>query len=75
MKGQDMDSKKTIKDICEQMNISIKQLAEKAGIDPGHLKRVSTGRAKMTAKDLLQIALTANISIHEIETGKEEQNR
>ena len=68
-----MNRKKTIKDIAEKMHMTVEQLAEKAGIDPGHLKRVSEGRAKMTAEDLLKLAYRYEISVYDIETGKEEQ--
>lgn len=65
--------KTTVKDLAERMHMTIKELAEKAGIDPGHLKRVSAGRATMTAADLLRLATAAGISVYDIETGKEEQ--
>ena len=69
-----MNRKKTVKDIAEKMHMTVKELAETAGIDPGHLKRVSEGRAKMKAADLLQIAAAAGVSLYDIETGREEQN-
>jgi transcriptional regulator with XRE-family HTH domain len=69
-----MNRKKTVKDLADKMHMTVNQLAEKAGIDPGHLKRVSEGRAKMKAADLLQLAYKFNISIYDIETGRVEQN-
>lgn len=65
--------KTTVKDLAERMHMTVKELAEKAGIDPGHLKRVSEGRATMTAEDLIKLAYRYEISVYSIETGKEEQ--
>lgn len=58
-----MDNVKlNVKAIAAMLNISIKELAERAGINPTHLAKVSAGQATMTAKDLMLLADTANIS-------------
>ena len=51
----------TVKAIAANMNITIGELAERAGIDSNHLYEVSAGRAKMTATDILKLAETAGL--------------
>lgn len=50
------DYKLTVKAIAANLNIPIEELAERCGISPSHLKNVSSGRAKMTADDILKLS-------------------
>lgn len=59
--------KLTVRALAAQMKLSIEALAEKAEIDPSHLKSVSAGRATMTAKDLVQLSKVTGISPFNIE--------
>ena len=47
---------------------SIETLANDAGINPQHLKDVSTGRVKMSADDLIRLSATTGISPFSIQT-------
>lgn len=55
-----------IRAIAGNLKISIEELACRAGIDPSHLKSVSSGRASMTADDLVKLAKYTNLSPFEI---------
>ena len=46
----------TVRMLAAYMKESIEDMADKADIDSSHLKSVSSGRAKMTADDLLKLA-------------------
>lgn len=59
--------KLTVRALAAQMKLSIEALAEKADIDPNHLKSVSAGRATMTAKDLVSLSKVTGISPFNIE--------
>ena len=56
------DIKLNVRALAAMQRISIEALAEKAGINPMHLKSVSAGRAKMTAEDLIKLAEATGIS-------------
>ena len=60
------ESNLDIKALADLKNMSIRELAEEAGIDPDHLERVSAGKAKMTAKDLLLLAGFTGASPYDI---------
>ena len=61
--------KLNVRALAAQSRMSIEALAEKAGIEPGHLKSVSSGRVKMTAEDLLKLSEATGISPFKIEIG------
>jgi len=42
--------------------MTIKQLAKECGISESHLRKVSAGYAKMTARDLIALATACNVS-------------
>lgn len=50
------DYKLTVKAIAANLNIPIEELAERCGISPSHLKNVSSGRARMTADDIVALS-------------------
>lgn len=47
---------------------SIEALADDAGIDPAHLRNVSTGRAVMYARELLALSVLTGVPPFNIET-------
>lgn len=52
--------------IAGNLKISIEELAKRCGIEPSHLKSVSSGRATMTADDLVKLAHYTNMSPFDI---------
>ena len=66
------DAKKwSVGAIARDMNISVEELANRAGIKPTHLRSVSLNRATITGDDLIKIALLTGISPFEIKTTKD----
>lgn len=59
--------KLNVRALAALMKVSIEELAKMADIEPNHLKSVSSGRATMTARDLVQLAKTTGVSVHNIE--------
>jgi len=51
-----------VRALAANEHMSVEKLAEKCGIDPGHLKSVSLGRATMSAKDLVLLARGTGVS-------------
>ena len=51
----------SIKAIAANMNMTIGELADCAGIERNHLYEVTAGRVKMTADDLLRISKASNV--------------
>lgn len=47
--------KLNVKALASMMNLSIKELAEKAGIEYNHLRLISTGDVKMLGVDLMKL--------------------
>ena len=64
------DRKLTVKALAAMMKVNIAKLAEMADISPQHLMGVSCGRAKMTARDIIKLAETCNVSPHLIDYGE-----
>ena len=63
----DAKIKLNVKALAAYMNLTIRELAEKADISPDHLASVSSGRATMTARDLMHLAAVAEVSPYNIE--------
>lgn len=59
----------TVKAIAANMDVTIGELAEKAGIDPSHLYDVSSGRVRMTAEDILKLSAVSGLSPKNIDVG------
>lgn len=59
--------KMNVRALAANRKISIEELARLAGIDPSHLKSVSSGRAVMTGRDLIQLSLATGVSPFNIE--------
>ena len=53
--------KLTIRQIADSQKISISELATKANIDPDHLQRVSDGKVRMTAEELVKLSKLTKI--------------
>lgn len=51
----------SVKAIASNMDITIGELADLAGIDRNHLYEVSAGRATMTATDILELSKVAGL--------------
>ncbi len=66
-RNMDAKIKLNVKALAAYMNLTIRELAEKADISPDHLASVSSGRATMTARDLMQLAAVAEVSPYNIE--------
>lgn len=56
------DLKLTVRALAAVMNMSIEQMARECGIKEAHLKSVSSGRATMTAEDLIKLATFTKVS-------------
>lgn len=56
-----------VRALAANKRISIEKLAEISDIDPAHLKAVSSGRATMTARDLICLAKSTGVSPYLIE--------
>lgn len=54
--------KLNVKALAALLGVSIRELAVKADIDPDHLAKVSAGQARMTARDLINLATATEIS-------------
>ena len=50
------DTKKSITEIAEGLEISIEELANRSGMDLEHMQQITDGTAKMTAEDLYRIS-------------------
>lgn len=61
--------KMNVRALAANKKISIEELAALAGIDAGHLKSVSSGRATMTADDILKLSAATKVSPFNIDTG------
>lgn len=61
------ESKWNVRALAANKKISIEELARQADIDPSHLKSVSSGRAVMTARDLIQLSDVTGIPPQNIE--------
>lgn len=61
--------KMNVRALAANMKISIEDLAEKADIDAGHLKSVSSGRATMTATDIIKLSRATGVSPFNIDTN------
>lgn len=59
--------KLNIRALAAMLKISIEELAKRADIDPNHLKSVSSGRATMTARDLIQLSIVTGVSTSNIQ--------
>lgn len=66
-RNMDARIKLNVKALAAYMNLTIRELAEKADISPEHLASVSSGRATMTARDLMHLAAAADVSPYNIE--------
>ena len=54
----------TLRAIAALREQTIRELAVDCGLDPDHLYQVNTGRATMTAEDLMKIHLQTNVPAH-----------
>lgn len=67
-KGERMENLKlNVRALAAIKKISIEDLAREAGLDPSHLKSVSSGRATMTATDIINLSLVTGVSPFNIE--------
>lgn len=55
------DLKFTVKALAALKNISIEELANKAGISANHLRKVSSGIVRMTAEDLMNLSRVTGV--------------
>ncbi len=51
-----MESKKSVHDLAAMYHTDIRGLAELAGVDPAHLESVASGKAEMTAEELIRLS-------------------
>jgi len=58
--------KVNVKAMAANLNISVGELAKKAGINPNHLYEVSAGRSKMTADDLIKLSAATGVPAENI---------
>jgi len=58
--------KVNVKAMAANLDISIGELAEKAGINANHLYDVSAGRSKMTADDLIKLSAATGVPMENI---------
>ena len=61
------DIRFSVRMLAALMKTSIEGLAEKADISASHLKSVSSGRATMTADDIVKLSHTTGIPADRIE--------
>lgn len=59
--------KLNVRALAAQMKMNIEELATNCGINPTHLKNVSCGRVKMTAKDLQALAAFTGVPADNIQ--------
>lgn len=59
----------SVKAIAANMNLTIEELATKAGISISHLKDVSSGRVRMTADDLIKLSDVSGINPKDIKVS------
>lgn len=60
-KNKDFSFELNVKALAAMLDMSIAELAKEAGIDKDHLLSVSSGRVKMTAKDLQKLSSRTGI--------------
>ena len=60
------EPKLNVRALAAMSKISIEELARRADIDPDHLKSVSSGRATMTGRDLINLAVFTGVSPFQI---------
>lgn len=60
--------KLNVRALAAQKKMSIEELATNCGINPTHLKDVSSGRVKMTAKDLQALSAFTGVPADNIQT-------
>lgn len=61
-----LDFELNVKALAAMLDMSIAELAKEAGIDQNHLLSVSSGRVKMTAKDLQKLSTRTGIPAENI---------
>lgn len=54
--------KLNVRALAAMKKLSIEKLAELANLDPAHLQNVSLGRAKMTGRDLVNLAKATGVN-------------
>lgn len=59
--------KLNVKALAAYMKVSIEKLAELAELDANHLKKVSSGYARMTAEDIMNLSKATGIDPKNIE--------
>lgn len=59
----------TVKTLATFCGMTITELAEKAGIKPAHLLKVSCGQARMLGDDLVRLAEATGVSPFAIKTN------
>lgn len=57
----------TVRMLAAYMDLSIEGLADKAEINPAHLRNVTLGRAKITGDDIVKLSMVTGIPIDKIE--------
>lgn len=65
-KKKKLDFELNVKALAAMLDMSITELAKEAGIDQSHLLSVSSGRVKMTAKDLQKLSTRTGIPAENI---------
>lgn len=65
-KKKQFDFELNVKALAAMLDMSITELAKEAGIDQNHLLSVSSGRVKMTAKDLQKLSTRTGIPAENI---------
>lgn len=65
--------KMNVATLCAYLGLSTAELADKAEIKRDHLLAVRSGRARMTADDLLGLSDASGIDVHNIETSPAKQ--
>jgi plasmid maintenance system antidote protein VapI len=61
------DIKFTVRMLTAYLGTNMDDLAERAGIGVDHLKNVSSGRAKMTADDIVKLSAVTGIPVENID--------
>lgn len=57
----------TVRMLAAYMKMSIEEMAKGAGLGEAHLKSVSSGRATMTAEDIMKLSLFTGIPAEKIQ--------
>ena len=60
------EPKINVRALAAMLKISIEELARRSDIDPDHLKSVSSGRATMTGRDLINLSVATGVSPFQI---------